>query len=35
MQQSYLRERKELPAVDDLVTWLRNGGVTINDGDEE
>lgn len=35
MQQFYMRERNELPSVDNLVRWLRNGGVTIHDGDDE
>jgi hypothetical protein len=25
----------ELPNVDDVVTWLRRGGITIHDGDDE
>ena len=35
MQQLYQRLKGELPEVDDLVTWLRQGGVMINDGDDE
>lgn len=35
MQEFYLRATGERPAVDDLVTWLRNGGVRILDGDDE
>ncbi len=35
MQEFHLRAAGELPAVNDLVTWLRRGGVTIRDGDDE
>jgi subtilisin family serine protease len=35
MQQFYLRQTNQLPAVSDLVTWLRQGGVKIHDGDDE
>lgn len=35
MQDLYRRLKGELPEVDDLVTWMRRGGVTINDGDDE
>ena len=35
MQEFYQRATSELPEVDDLVTWLRRGGVTIRDGDDE
>jgi hypothetical protein len=35
MQEFYQRVTGELPVVDDLVTWLRRGGVTIHDGDDE
>jgi subtilisin family serine protease len=35
MQDFYKRATGELPAVDDLVTWLRRGGVPIYDGDDE
>jgi subtilisin family serine protease len=35
MQEFYRRITGEFPAVDDLVTWLRRGGVTIFDGDDE
>jgi serine protease AprX len=35
MQQFHLRETNTLPAVNELVTWLRAGGVVINDGDDE
>lgn len=35
MQEFHLRATGELPDVDELVTWLRRGGVTIRDGDDE
>jgi subtilisin family serine protease len=35
MQHFLLRTTGELPSVDDLETWLRNGGVRILDGDDE
>lgn len=35
MQEFYRRATGELPQVADLVTWLRRGGVTIHDGDDE
>jgi hypothetical protein len=35
MQEFHLRAAGELPAVDDLVMWLRRGSVTIRDGDDE
>lgn len=35
MQDFYKRATGELPEVDDLVTWLRRGGVPIYDGDDE
>ena len=35
MQEFYWRATGELPAVDDIVLWLRRGGVTIHDGDDE
>lgn len=35
MQEFYKRTVGELPEVDDLVNWLRRGGVTIRDGDDE
>jgi subtilisin family serine protease len=35
MQEFYHRTTGQLPVVDDLVTWLRNGGVVITDGDDE
>jgi subtilisin family serine protease len=35
MQEFYQRATGELPEVDDLLTWLRRGGVTIHDGDDE
>ncbi len=35
MQDFYKRSTGELPTVDDLVKWLRRGGVTIRDGDDE
>jgi len=35
MQEFHLRAAGELPEVDDLITWLRRGGVTIHDGDDE
>lgn len=35
MQELYLREKGELPPVDDLVNWLRGSGIAILDGDDE
>ena len=35
LQEFYQRARGELPTVDDLITWLQRGGVTIRDGDDE
>jgi subtilisin family serine protease len=35
MQEYYQRAEGELPEVDDLVKWLRRGGVSIFDGDDE
>jgi subtilisin family serine protease len=35
MQDFYQQTTGELPAVDDLVTWLRRGGIPIHDGDDE
>jgi subtilisin family serine protease len=35
MQQFYLRHTNQLPPVNDLATWLRQGGVPIHDGDDE
>ena len=35
MQELYHRVTGELPQVDDLVKWLRRGGVAIYDGDDE
>lgn len=35
LQQFYLRETSILPTIDNLTLWLRNGGVSINDGDDE
>ncbi|MBM3189029.1 MAG: serine peptidase [Chloroflexi bacterium] len=35
MQDFYRRATGELPEVDELVTWLRRGGVPIHDGDDE
>ena len=35
MQELYHRVTGELPEVDDLVKWLRRGGVAIYDGDDE
>jgi subtilisin family serine protease len=35
MQEFYQRAEGELPEVDDLVKWLRRGGVSIFDGDDE
>lgn len=35
MQEFYRRATGQLPEVDDLVTWLRRGGVPIYDGDDE
>jgi subtilisin family serine protease len=35
MQEFYNRVEGEMPEVDDLVKWLRRGGVSIRDGDDE
>lgn len=35
MQDLYRRLKGELPEVEDLVTWMRRGAVTIHDGDDE
>jgi subtilisin family serine protease len=35
MQEFYNRAEGEMPKVDDLVKWLRRGGVSIRDGDDE
>ena len=35
LQEFYQRATGELPEVSDLVSWLRRGGVTIHDGDDE
>lgn len=35
LQEFYLRWQKELPTVEQLVTWLQAGGVSIFDGDDE
>ena len=35
MQDFYQRATGELPTVDNLVKWMRRGGVTIRDGDDE
>jgi subtilisin family serine protease len=35
VQAFYQRVTGELPSVDDVVTWLRRGGITIHDGDDE
>ena len=35
MQEFYNRAEGEMPRVDDLVKWLRRGGVSIHDGDDE
>jgi subtilisin family serine protease len=35
MQEFYHKATGELPEVNDLVSWLRRGGVTIRDGDDE
>jgi len=35
MQEFYQRAEGEFPEVDDLVKWLRRGGVSIYDGDDE
>lgn len=35
LQEFYRRATGELPEVSDLVVWLRRGGVTIHDGDDE
>ncbi len=35
MQEFYQRATGELPTVDDVITWLRRGGVPIHDGDDE
>jgi subtilisin family serine protease len=35
IQAFHQRVTGELPTVDDVVTWLRRGGITIHDGDDE
>jgi hypothetical protein len=35
IQAFYQRVTGELPSIDDVVTWLRRGGITIQDGDDE
>jgi len=35
LQEYHLRLTDRLPSVDNLVTWLRNGGVSVVDGDNE
>ena len=35
LQEFYLRWQKELPTVEQLITWLQTGGVSIFDGDDE
>ncbi|MGD2179020.1 MAG: S8 family serine peptidase [Anaerolineae bacterium] len=35
IQAFYQRATGELPTVDDVVTWLRRGGIAIHDGDDE
>ena len=35
LQEYYLRETGSLPSVNDIETYLRSGGVVINDGDDE
>jgi subtilisin family serine protease len=35
MQEYHFRETGKLPSVDNLEKWLRNGSVTIRDGDDE
>lgn len=35
MQEFYRRYAGELPTIQDLITWLRRGGVPIQDGDDE
>ena len=35
MQEFYKREAHRMPKVDQIVDWLRRGGATINDGDDE
>jgi hypothetical protein len=35
MQEFYKRYAGEMPTVNDLITWLRRGGVPIRDGDDE
>lgn len=35
MQEYHFKLTNTLPSVKNLETWLRNGGVTINDGDDE
>jgi len=35
MQEFYERVTGELPEIDDVITWLRRGGITIHDGDDE
>lgn len=35
LQEFYLRWQKELPTIEQLITWLQTGGVSIFDGDDE
>lgn len=35
MQEFYFRVEGEMPTVNDLITWLRRGGIQIIDGDDE
>ena len=35
MQEFYLKVAKEMPPVQDILTWLRRGGIEIFDGDDE
>lgn len=35
LQEYYLKETDSLPSIDDIETYLRAGGVVINDGDDE
>lgn len=35
MQEFYKREAHRMPKIDQIVDWLRRGGITINDGDDE
>lgn len=35
LQEFYLRWQNELPTIEQLITWLQSGGVSIFDGDDE